>query len=75
MSSTPFSPARRHVLAASVAAGAMGLSPGSGVRRTGDSKIRPFKVNVMRARRGWPAGLLACWQFEFIAAGAQRVSC
>ncbi|MFM0436035.1 alpha/beta fold hydrolase [Paraburkholderia strydomiana] len=49
MSSTPFSPARRHVLAASVAVGAMGLIPGSVFAATGDSKIRPFKVNVPEA--------------------------
>ena len=49
MSSTPFSPARRHVLAASVAVGAMGLIPGSVFAAAGDSKIRPFKVNVPEA--------------------------
>ncbi|CAN7736089.1 epoxide hydrolase family protein [Paraburkholderia sp. 22099] len=49
MSSTPFSPTRRHVLAASVAVGAMGLIPGSLFAATGDSTIRPFKVNVPEA--------------------------
>ncbi|CAD6524122.1 hypothetical protein LMG28727_01957 [Paraburkholderia kirstenboschensis] len=46
MSPIPFSPARRHVLAASVAVGAMGLIPGSVFAAAGDSKVRPFKVNV-----------------------------
>ena len=46
MSSIPFSPRRRHVLAASVAAGAMGLIPGTLFAATGTGKVRPFKVNV-----------------------------
>lgn len=46
MPSTPFSPGRRHLLAASAAASAMGLIPGSVFAATGDSTIRPFKAKV-----------------------------
>ncbi|WP_412025887.1 epoxide hydrolase family protein [Burkholderia cepacia] len=49
MSSTPFSPRRRHVLAASVAVGAMGLIPGSVFAATGNTAIRPFKASVPEA--------------------------
>jgi len=49
MSSTLFSSRRRHVLAASVAVGAMGLIPGALLAATGEDKIRPFKANVPEA--------------------------
>jgi pimeloyl-ACP methyl ester carboxylesterase len=49
MSSTPFSPRRRHILAASAAVAAAGLIPGSLFAATGDNRIRPFKADVPEA--------------------------
>ena len=49
MSSTPFSPRRRHILAASASVAAAGLIPGSLFAATGDDKIYPFKANVPEA--------------------------
>jgi pimeloyl-ACP methyl ester carboxylesterase len=49
MSSAPFSPRRRHILAASAAVVAAGLIPGSLFAATGDDGIRPFKANVLEA--------------------------
>jgi pimeloyl-ACP methyl ester carboxylesterase len=49
MSSTPFSPRRRHSLAASAAVAAAGLIPGSLFAATGDNRIRPFKADVPEA--------------------------
>ncbi|WP_027211306.1 epoxide hydrolase family protein [Burkholderia sp. WSM2232] len=49
MPSTPFSPRRRHLLAASAAVAAAGLIPGSVFAASGDNRIRPFKANVPEA--------------------------
>ncbi|SDR49137.1 Pimeloyl-ACP methyl ester carboxylesterase [Paraburkholderia fungorum] len=49
MTSSPFSPRRRQILATSAAVAAAGLIPGTLFAATGGEPIRPFKANVPEA--------------------------